>query len=226
MSIIGKSCYLTIRGIFYFFFKILFRLEVHGIENVSSLKKPFILASNHESYLDPPILGVASPKILWYVAKKSLFEIFFFGKFISFVGALPVNLKRINLNLVRKIYRLMENNQVLVVFPEGTRSDKGIREGLPGIGYLMDKTKAPVVPVYIEGSGNALPISAFFIRAHKVRVYFGKPLTYNKVKEKVHNSVTKRQRYRLITKIIMDCIKELAKMKESSYRNGKRDSSI
>lgn len=120
---LSKLCYLSVRGFLYFFFKIFFRLEVYGKENISSLKKSFILASNHESHLDPPVLGVASPKILWYVAKKSLFEIFIFGSFISFVRALPVNLKSLNIGLIKKIYKLMQEAQALVVFPEGTRSE-------------------------------------------------------------------------------------------------------
>jgi 1-acyl-sn-glycerol-3-phosphate acyltransferase len=159
--------------------KILLRLEVKGRSNIPRVGG-FILASNHASFLDPIVLGVACPRRLNFMARHDLFNIPVFGAFIRRVGAFPLKRDYADIGSIKEALRRLGQAVGLVLFPEGSRAFGGSAEkAQPGVGFIAAKSHTPVVPAFIDGTGKAFGRGARFIRPTKVRVYFGKPVYVN-----------------------------------------------
>ena len=159
--------------------KVGFRFRVFGQENVIE-EGPAIMAANHQSYLDPPIVGVSCKRELYYLARKSLFDRPLIGALISRVNAVPVDLSKGDLTALRTVIQLLKAGRRTLIFPEGTRSlDGQIQKARPGIGMIIAKTLAPVVPIRIFGSFEAWPKGGK-LRLHPIRVVVGKPIRFSK----------------------------------------------
>ncbi len=179
--------------------KFLFGIKISGRGNIPQ-EGGFILASNHRSNLDPVVLGVACPRKLNFMAKEELFRNPFFGWFISQLGAFPVKRNHADISAVRQALKRVNSGKALVVFPEGSRNyATTASEVQAGIGFLAAKINAPVIPVFISGTEEALPRGAKSIRRTKVCVYFGRQI-----------SVERRTSYQEIAQQIMNNIIELS----------------
>jgi len=166
--------YFLAKVLCFIFFKGFFRTEVTGQENIPK-SGPFILAANHTSFLDPPLLGFACPRVLHYLARSTLYRNRFFSFLISSLHAIPLDREGSALAL-KKALAVLQRKQALVIFPEGTRSPDGqLQPPRPGIGFIAQKSGAPVIPVFISGSHQALPVGARFIRPAKIRIKIGPP---------------------------------------------------
>lgn len=169
--------YKFLRPIAIFLFKLFFRIEVRGRENIP-LKEGFILASNHLSNLDPIVLGVASPRRLYFLAKEELFRVPFLSFLISRLGALPLRRAKTDIWALREGIKKLNEQQALVIFPEGSRIDEKKRV-YPGIGFLAKKTGVKVIPSKIYNTDKVLPPGRFFPYFRKIKVVFGKPLVFS-----------------------------------------------
>ena len=159
--------------------RLLFRLEVVNPSLVPATG-PVLLVSNHVSVLDPPLIGGAAPRPLVFMAKEELFRIPLFGRLIRSLNARPVRRDGSDMRALKAALSVLQEGQAILVFPEGTRGEEGgaLREGKPGVGMLAVLSGAPVVPVYVSGSGAALPRGRALPRPTKVRVTFGPLLTF------------------------------------------------
>ena len=159
--------------------RLLFRLEVVDPGLVPATG-PVLIVSNHVSVLDPPLVGGAAPRPLFFMAKEELFRIPLFGRLIRSLNARPVRRDGSDMRALKASLALLEEGRALLVFPEGTRGEEGQppREFKPGVGMLAVMSGAPVVPVYVSGSGAALPRGRALPRLARVRVTFGPPLTF------------------------------------------------
>jgi 1-acyl-sn-glycerol-3-phosphate acyltransferase len=156
----------------------LFRLEARGTEHVPS-RGPVLLVSNHSSVLDPPLVGGVCPRQLTFLAKAELFAVPGFGRLIHALNARPVRREGADAAALRVALRALDQGAALLVFPEGTRGPEGrLREPKPGAALLAVLSGAPVVPVFVRGSGRAWPRGRRFPRPAKVRVAFGPPLRF------------------------------------------------
>jgi 1-acyl-sn-glycerol-3-phosphate acyltransferase len=159
--------------------KLGFRLRIYGRENLIE-DGPAILASNHASYLDPPLVGVSCRKDVYFLARKSLFERPVIGPLIAQLNTVPVDRDRGDVGAVRAMIKLLKSGNRVLVFPEGTRSKDGnLQPARAGVGLLIAKSLAPVVPVRVFGSYAALPRSGG-IRFVPITVVIGKPLFFTK----------------------------------------------
>lgn len=159
--------------------KLGFRLRTYGRENLIE-DGPAILASNHASYLDPPLVGVSCRKDVYFLARKSLFERPVIGALIAQLNTVPVDRDRGDVGAVRALIKLLKSGNRVLVFPEGTRSKDGnLQPARAGVGLLIAKSLAPVVPVRVFGSYAALPRSGG-IRFVPITVVIGKPLFFTK----------------------------------------------
>ena len=184
--------------------RLLFRLEVHGREQVPAAG-PLLLVSNHVSLLDPPIVGGASPRDLHFMAKEELFGIPLLGWLIRRLNARPVKRDGSDGRALKTALRLLREGRALLVFPEGTRGVEGrLGEGKAGVGMLAVMSGAPVVPVHVSGSGRALPAGRVVPRPAKVRVRFGPPLHF-----KAAGAEERKERYREATREMMRAIAQL-----------------
>ena len=156
-----------------------FGYRAFGQENIIE-DGPAIMAANHQSYLDPPLVGITCRAELYYLARKTLFDNKLFGSILSRVNALPVDLSGGDLTAVRTIINLLKQGHRTVIFPEGTRSLTGqIQRARPGIGMIIAKTLAPVVPMRIFGSFQAWPKGGK-IKLYPVTVVVGRPIRFKK----------------------------------------------
>ena len=139
----------------FFYFRIFHKLEIKGLDNVPAIDS-FILASNHLSFLDPPLVGCKVMRNLHYFARDSLFK-GPLGCLIRRLNSIPVNRGQLDLSTLKRTLKVLRDGNPLLVFPEGTRSLNGtMGKGKKGLGLLVIKSKCPVLPVRIKGSYEVL----------------------------------------------------------------------
>ena len=185
-------------------FKLLFRIEVRGRENIPS-KGPLIIASNHLSFLDPPLVGVSSPRRLHYMAVVETFKFFFIGNLISRLGAFPVKRRGADIEATKKALKILKDREAMLIFIEGTRSPSGeLLKPKPGVGMLAYRSGATIIPALIVGSHRALPFKGRFIRPRKIKVSFGRPLAFERF-----SHLRPKEVYRAISDETMNRIREM-----------------
>lgn len=176
-----------IRFVLFIAYRLFFSFQCFGSEAVPRENDPrgVILAPNHASYLDPPLLGISLKRRVTYLAKAYLFDHFFVGFVLRSVGAYPIKSESANdFRSVRDVVRLLKAGSCITVFPEGTRSESGeFREPGSGVGFLAMKSGAWVVPVYIKGSYAAFPKGAKSFKCHPIEVRYGAPFIPAESKE-------------------------------------------
>ena len=145
-----------------------FRFRVVGAENVPS-SGGLVVAANHISNFDPPILGVAVPRPVWYMAKKELFAMPVLGPLIRRLNAFPVDRQAGGTAALRASLRMLKEGRAVVIFPEGGRNVTGTNEEKAGAAFLAAVSGAPVVPAAIVGTRRLRPF-------RRVTVTFGEPM--------------------------------------------------
>jgi len=187
--------------------KIIFRLKVIGRENIPQ-KEAVMLVANHVSFLDPVVIGVSCSRTLCYFAQSDLFRLPFLGRLIWSVNVTPINRQKLELSVLRRVYKLVKRKKAFVVFPEGTRSKTGeIQPGKPGLGLIVWRTRVKVIPALIKGTDKALPVKARFIRPAKIKVIIGKPLNLTDF----YNQPASKDLYQEIVDRMMSAIKDLGR---------------
>ena len=159
-------------------FRLYFRWKVIDPENVPATG-PVILASNHASFLDPPLVGAAANREINYLARESLFRFPGIGWLLRKVNAVPVDREGGGAAGLRAIFDRLLKGGAIILFPEGTRSPDGtLQKAKSGIGLTVIKSEAPVVPVRVFGTFEAYSRHHAIPRPRKVAVQFGKPLDF------------------------------------------------
>ena len=170
-----------------------------------------LVMSNHVSYLDPIFLGAAVTRELHYMARDNLFRPKLWGDFLTYMNAFPVKRGEGDIKALRTTLSLLEENKLVLIFPEGTRGIDGkLGEPVEGAGFLVHRTNIPVIPAFVKGTEIILPRNATGIKRAKVSVYFGKPLELSKLRVLPRG----REAYKLIAQEIM---KNIAELKEKAY---------
>jgi 1-acyl-sn-glycerol-3-phosphate acyltransferase len=160
-------------------FTVFFSYRVYGQENIPE-EGPVIVASNHVSYFDPPLVGVASRRAMWFLARKTLLEWPILGPIFPSLNVIPVDRDGNDRTALKNIIRLLQSGEGVVLFPEGTRSADGqLGQAQPGLGMIVAKTLAPVVPARIFGAYEAFPRGSKKIQPGKISVVFGPPLRFS-----------------------------------------------
>ncbi len=168
----------------YTLFKIIgvvcFRYKAHHREKIIE-DGPAILAMNHQSFLDPPLAGIACRKEVFFLARKSLLDWPVLGKIFPKWNLIPVNLEGADASALKTIIRLLKEGHRTIVFPEGSRTRDGLLQpAQPGLGLIVAKTLAPVVPMRVFGAYEAFPRGARFPRLfRKVEVVVGDPIRFD-----------------------------------------------
>lgn len=175
-----KVCYWIAR----LFFKWFYRLKIYGLENF--YPGAAIIAANHSSYYDPPVLSISCPEEVHFLAKSSLFEIPFLGRLIRILNAHPVSRGASDVAIFRMIVDLLREGKKVILFPEGRRSATG--EILPlerGLAFLVQKARCRVIPAYIAGAFEAWPTGQKYPRfSGKINVIFGSPIEWEEGNKK------------------------------------------
>lgn len=156
-------------------FKLVYRLEVHGLENVPK-DNAYIVCPNHLSTLDPPLMVSIMPRHVAFMAKKELFEIPFLRWWIDWLGAFAVNRESLGPSTIKTVMEIKKSKWVFGIFPQGTRGLPGeIRGVTKGFAGLAKITKCSILPVGITGTDEVKrwPFTG------KIIVKIGKPIPYS-----------------------------------------------
>lgn len=170
--------YWIARSLFRAAFKTCFRWRVYHPERVPAAG-PVILAANHASFMDPPVVGSAALRGIHYLARESLFRWPGIGALLRSVNAVPVDRDAGAVSGLRTIMERLELGEAIVLFPEGTRTfDGNLLPAQAGIGLVVVKSGVPVIPVRLFGTYEAWPRHRKLPRCHPIVVKFGPPISF------------------------------------------------
>lgn len=165
-------------SLFRFVYATYFRWRVFHPERVP-LTGPVILASNHLSFLDPPLVGSGLPRGINYMARKTLFRYPGIGALLRSWNAVPVDRDGGSASGLKEILDRLKRGGAIIMFPEGTRSPNGqLQPGRSGIGLAIIKSQAPVIPVRVFGTFEAYGKGVKFPRPHRIQVKYGEPMQF------------------------------------------------
>jgi len=155
---------------------VMFRLRYTGCKNVPR-SGGVLVVSNHQSHLDPPLVGAGFPRQMTFLARMSLFRFSPFGWLIASVGAIPINREGSALSGIRATLQALQRGDAVLVFPEGTRTrDGNLGTFKPGLTLVARRAKVPILPVAVEGAYRAWPRWASIPRPCDIHVHYGPPI--------------------------------------------------
>jgi cytidylate kinase len=186
-------------------YRTLFGLRVIGNENLIKAG-PVLIASNHQSFLDPPLIGNLYKTEMVYFARKTLFK--GFGKWLyPQWNAIPIDQEKPDTSSMKAAIRKLKEGWRVLVFPEGQRTLNGeINEAAPGIGMIAAKAGVPIQPVRIFGADKALPRGSGKISLARITVKVGPPILLTPEEFKAYSN---KEGYLALTDRIMAAIKAL-----------------
>lgn len=183
-SLAGRVWYRFWQRVLQILWVLLYRVRRTGMENIPA-EGPIILAPNHQSHFDPPLVGSCCPRRMSYMARASLFDFPPFAWLIRSFGAFPIDREAgRGIAGVKETLRRLKDGHVIMMFPEGTRTPDGsIHAFRPGIRTLAVRSGAVIVPVAIEGAYQAWPRTRKFPRLGVIHIHYGEPLWPEQIRE-------------------------------------------
>jgi 1-acyl-sn-glycerol-3-phosphate acyltransferase len=169
------------RNLFCLLFRLLGKWRVYGRENVPQVGGA-IIAANHTSYLDPPIVGGGLNRPCYYMGKKELLQMPILGFLVRRTGCFPVDRDHPDRRVIRFAVDLLKSGNLLCIFPEGGRSPDGrlmVEEAGLGPALIANRAGVPIIPAYIRGAFEAYPVGARCPRRSNISVTYGKPIGTN-----------------------------------------------
>jgi len=159
--------------------QIFFRFRVIHRERMIQ-SGPVILAMNHQSYLDPPLAGTTCDRAIYFLARRTLLDVPLLGWVLPKLNVIPVNQEGVDRSAIKAVIRVLQAGNGVLVFPEGSRTlDGTLQPAEPGMGLVIAKTLAPVVPMRIFGALEALPRSGGRLRFVPITVVIGEPIFFS-----------------------------------------------
>lgn len=163
-----------------------------------------IIAMNHQSFLDPPLAGIACKREIHYLARKTLLEWPLLGPIFPKLKVVPVDQERADMSALKTVVKLVGAGECTVVFPEGSRTKDGnLGEAQPGLGLIIAKTLAPVIPMRVFGAYDAFPRGSKLPRFGKITVVVGEPMFFT---EKDLEGAKGRELYQRLSERVMERI--------------------
>ncbi len=185
--------------------RLCFRLRIMHRERMIQTG-PVILAMNHQSYLDPPLAGIACDRAIYFLARRTLMDLPLLGWLLPKLNVIPVNQEGIDRSALKALIRVLKSGNATLVFPEGARTlDGNVQPAQPGVGLVIAKTLAPVVPMRIFGAHQALPRGGGGLHFVPITIVVGEPIFFTPVERESPAT----DRYEQISQRVMDAIAAL-----------------
>jgi 1-acyl-sn-glycerol-3-phosphate acyltransferase len=166
-----------------------------------------LIVSNHESFLDPPVVGIAFDQELHYLARKSLFSAPVLGSLYRVLNSIPVDQDRPDMTSLKIVIRELKSGKKVLVFPEGSRTlDGDMLPGEPGVGLVVTKAGVPVLPVRIFGAREALPRGGSLPQPSEITLVIGKLWHYDPAN---YTAYTGKDLYRRVSQDLMAQVEDL-----------------
>jgi len=138
-----------------------------------------LLAMNHQSFIDPPLAGIACDRDVSYLARKSLMDVPILGRLLPALNVIPYDQSGSDIGALKALIRAVKHGKAAVIFPEGTRTPDGeLQPAQGGIGMVVAKTLVPVVPMRIFGAFDAFPRNSKKVRLSQVTLVVGEVLQF------------------------------------------------
>ena len=167
---------------------------------------PVILAMNHQSYLDPPLAGTTCDRAVYFLARQTLLDVPPLGWLLPKLNVIPVNQEGIDRSALKTLIRVLKGGNAALVFPEGSRTvDGSLQPAEPGLGLIIAKTLAPVVPMRIFGAHEALPRGGGGLHFVPITIVVGEPIFFTAA----DLSPPGKDLYKLLSQRVMDAIAAL-----------------
>ncbi len=180
-----------------------FNVRVHGVKNYPS-REGLLICANHQSYLDPMLLGVVCPRPINYLARKTLFRIKPMSWFLGWNDAIPIDRESSGIAGMKEMLRRLKRDESVLMFPEGTRTADGQLQPLMlGFCQIARRTKAPLVPVGFDGAFDAMPRTNKVPVPKRIHVVIGKPIYF-----KDYESLSDEQLGDLLFSRIKICVED------------------
>ena len=185
--------YYVSKFICWLFFRLGFGLEVRGQEHLPT-RGPFIVAANHTSFLDPPVIGAASPRRVRFMARADLYTHPWLSAYMRSVRCISVRRGEADIGAIRQALQALREGEPVAIFPEGSRQRTGeLGQAKRGVGMLAELGRVPVIPTFIQGTFQAWPPDAKRLYPSKIRVAFGQPIPYTNSSVMEHPSRGSRE---------------------------------
>jgi len=167
---------------------------------------PVILAMNHQSYLDPPLAGTTCDRAVYFLARQTLLDVPPLGWLLPKLNVIPVNQEGIDRSALKALIRVLKAGNAALVFPEGSRTvDGSLQPAEPGLGLIIAKTLAPVVPMRIFGAHEALPRGGGGLHFVPITIVVGEPIFFTAA----DLSPPGKDLYKRLSQRVMDAIAAL-----------------
>src|SRR6266513_1238814 len=167
---------------------------------------PAILAMNHESYLDPLLAGTTCDRAIYFLARRTLLDARLLAWLLPKLNVIPVNQEGVDRSAIKALIRNLKSGNAVLVFPEGSRTlDGALQAAEPGLGLVIAKTLAPVVPMRIFGAHEALPRGGGRLHLVPITILIGEPIFF----KPVDLGSTGKNLYQELSQRVMDAIAAL-----------------
>lgn len=185
-----------------------FHYRAVGVERIPK-EGGLLIAANHASFLDIPLLGCGIPRRVAFLGRQDLFPVPGLKGILQWLGWIPIRHDRLDRTGFKKAAELILQGRPVVIYPEGTRTRTGhLMPGKPGLGTIVAETGCRVLPAYIKGTYEALPIATWKLKFHPVEVTYGEPIDFTRDIQ----ALSKKDLYRYVSRAVMERIAELGKV--------------
>ena len=199
-------------------FKIFFRCRIYHAERVPA-NGPVLLAANHASFMDPPLIGSSLNREIHYLARNTLFRFPVFADILRYINVIPVDRDGRSPKGLRAVSNKLKEGKPVILFPEGTRCPDGkMQPAKSGVGFLVIKSNAPIVPIRVFGTFEAYGRHLKWPRPRRVQIKVGHPIDFEKLRREAKTADKDRikQIYQEAADQIMASIAQLTPNKDCS----------
>ncbi len=204
--------YFIIKLVSFVVLKVIPGFTVYGAKNIPG-KGPFILVSNHASYLDPLLIAASVNRSLHFITRETLLRAGVIGWVLSYANTIQVRRHERGPGALKRALGILKKGGVVAIFPEGTRSKTGkVKKAKAGVGFIIAKANVPVVPVYISGSFQAQPRGINTLKRMPVTVKIGRPFL---------PAIPAEKNKDLYQAVSDDIMAHIIKVRDAHYRGGK-----
>jgi 1-acyl-sn-glycerol-3-phosphate acyltransferase len=207
-----NSVWWSIQAILRPIFLFWLRYRARGLEHLP--QGGALLLINHQSFIDPLMVGLPLKRPVSYLARDSLFRVPVIGWILRNTYVMPIRREAAGTESIRKSVERLEQGYYVGIFPEGTRSPDGkLGEVKPGFIALVRRTHVPVIPVGIAGAGEALPRRSWWLRPARVHVVFGEPIPVELIEE-LSQRGREQELVEMIRERMQNCLEEAERWRQ------------
>ncbi|MCR5183416.1 MAG: 1-acyl-sn-glycerol-3-phosphate acyltransferase [Opitutales bacterium] len=182
------------------------RLSVTGTENIPT-NGGCLFAANHQSFLDPPLIGSCICQDMYFLARGTLSDNPILKLILPYCNVIPVNKSGNDIAAFKKMFKVLKENASILLFPEGTRSPDGkLLPAKGGAGLIACKTRVPVVPVRVFGAHEILPKGQHVLDRGDLQVVFEKPIFAEEYDPPENKTMDPKERFLFASRYIMSRI--------------------